>query len=100
MTSTLLEAKRQALVRKYGNHITALILGHLPIKEAPTALSLKRIAFFPRLNLAFTRVQKNANSFTVGILATMEERSGAGFRETLAMDVDTDATEIHAAKMK
>jgi hypothetical protein len=62
----------QTLVRRHVCRISAFQLGHSPLRAVPSYYSLKRIAYFPELGLAFSRVRKNANTFVMKTLATLE----------------------------
>jgi hypothetical protein len=60
------------ILHRYSQEVSALALGHNPFGSRPTRFSLSRIAYFPRAGVAFSRVQKNANSFVMELLATVE----------------------------
>ena len=75
----MLVSIKKYLVKSYSRQLSALALGHSPFASLPSATSLTRIALFPRIGVAFTRVQKNANSFIVQLLAEAEiQRSSIG----------------------
>ena len=63
---------RQVAVDRQVQRISAVHLGHLPFGTVPSRYSLKRLAYFPRLGIAFSRVRKNANTFVMRTLAALD----------------------------
>jgi hypothetical protein len=60
------------LLGRYPERVAAVALGHSPFGEVPSYFALKRIAHFPLVGVAFSRVKKNANSFVMRTLAAIE----------------------------
>lgn len=57
--------------------------------KRPEVRNLKQVAFFPRIGIAFNRLQKNGNSTAMGFLHYLEhgEHQGAGEAKALASHV-------------